>query len=159
MWSGWCGRFDKVTGIITVSQNLADCGVDITIDTASISTQNPKRDEDLRSPAYFEVSKYPTMTYQGRSIRHASGGKWVMDGSLTIHGVTKVVPLTFAFNGLFPDTKPGEPARASFRASAGVKRADFGIGARDNAEEIGSSQAPDVEIEIDVEADAKVAGK
>jgi polyisoprenoid-binding protein YceI len=148
------GRFDKVAGTITASQDLAACSVDITIDVSSISTQNSERDEDLRGPAYFDVSKFPTMTYQGRGIRRGSGSSWMMDGSLTIHGVTKVVPLTFTFNGAFPDTKPGKPARVAFHGTAGTKRADFGIGARDNLKELGASTAPDVEIEIDVEADA-----
>jgi polyisoprenoid-binding protein YceI len=147
------GRFDKVTGTITVSQDLAACGVDITIDTSSISTQNTERDEDLRGPAYFDVKNFPTMTYQGRGIRRVSGGSWMLDGSLTIHGVTKVVPLTFTFNGSFPNVRPGKPARVAFHGSAAAKRADFGIGARDNPKELGASPAPDVEIEIDVEAE------
>jgi polyisoprenoid-binding protein YceI len=149
------GRFDKVTGTITVSQDLAACSLDITIDTSSISTQNTERDEDLRSPAYFDVNKFPTMTYHGRGIRSVSGSLWTIDGSLTLHGATKVVPLTFAFNGSFPDVKPGKAARVAFHGSAGVKRAEFGMGARDNLKELGASSAPDVEIEIDVEADAK----
>ncbi len=151
------GRFDKVTGTFTVSRNVADCSVDITIETSSISTQNIERDEDLGSPFYFDVKKFPTMTYRGRGIRPVSADSWTMDGSLTIHGVTKVGPLTFAFNGPFPDIKPGKPVRVAFHGSAGTKRADFGLGARDNLKELGTSTAPDVQIEIDVEADAKPA--
>ncbi len=153
------GRFDKVNGTFTVAPNLADCSVDITIGTSSISTQNLERDDDLRSPFYFDVKKFPTMTYQGRGIRRLSAGSWTIEGSLTIRGVTKTVPLTFVFNGLFPNTKPGEPARAAFHGSAGAKRAEFGLGARDNLQELGSSSAPDVQIEIDVEADAKSASQ
>jgi len=147
------GRFDKIAGTITVSQDLAACGVDITINASSISTQNTERDEDLRSPFYFDVSKFPTMKYHGRGVRRVSGSSWTMDCALTLHGVTKVVPLKFAFNGWFPDIQPGKPARVAFHGSAATKRADFGIGARDNAAELGASPAPDVEIEIDVEAD------
>jgi len=150
------GRFDKVTGTITASKDPAACSVDIAIDPSSISTQNTERDEDLRSPTYFDVKKFPTMTYHGRGIRHVSGNSWAMDGSLTLHGVTKAVPLTFTFNGSFADVKPGKPARVAFHGSAATKRAEFDIGARDNLEELGASLAPDVAIEIDVEADAKV---
>lgn len=150
------GRFDKVTGTISVSQDLAACSVDVSIDPISISTQVGERDEDLRGPAYFDVKIFPAITYRGRGIRRASGNSWTMDGSLTIHGVTKVVPLTFTFNGSFADIKPGKPARVAFHGSAGTKRADFGMGARDKGE-VGGSGAPDVEIEIDVEADAKPA--
>jgi polyisoprenoid-binding protein YceI len=146
-----------LTGTITVAQDPAACSVDIKIDTASISTQNTERDEDLRSPAFFDVKKFPAMTYQGRGVRRASGNSWTMDGALTIRGVTKMVPLTFTFKGLFPDTPPGEPARAAFHASAATKRGDFGM-TRDNLMELGASPTgrPDVAIEIDVEADAKV---
>jgi polyisoprenoid-binding protein YceI len=152
------GRFDKVTGTITVSPDLAACSVDVTIDPASVSTQVRERDEDLRGPAYFEVKIFPTMTYHGRGIRRVSGTSWTMDGSLTIHGVTKVVPLTFTHNGSFSDVKPGKPARVAFHGSAGAKRADFGMGARDKGE-VAVSPAPDVEIEIDVEADAKAPAR
>jgi polyisoprenoid-binding protein YceI len=148
------GRFDKVTGTITVSQDLAACSVDVKIDPSSISTQVGERDEDLRGPAYFDVKIFPAMTYRGRGIRRVSGTSWTIDGSLTIHGVTKVVPLTFTFNGAFTDVKPGKPARVAFHGSAGTKRADFGMGARDKGE-VGPPPAPDVEIEIDVEADPK----
>jgi len=148
------GRFDKLAGAFTVSQDLAACSVDITIDTASVSTQVAERDEDLRSPAYFDVKKFPQMIYHGRGIRRVSGNSWMMDGSLTLHGVTKVVPLTFTFKGMFSSVPAGKPARAAFHGSAGAKRVDFDMGARDNPEELGASTAPDVDIQIDVEADA-----
>jgi polyisoprenoid-binding protein YceI len=147
------GRFDKVAGTITVSPDLAACSVDVTIDVSSISTQNAERDEDLRGPAYFDAKKFPAMTYHGRGIRSVSADSWTMDGSLTMHGVTKVAPLTFTFNGSFSDVKPGKPARVAFHGSAAVKRADFGMGARDNLGELGILTTPDVGIEIDVEAD------
>jgi polyisoprenoid-binding protein YceI len=150
------GRFDKTTGTITVATQLADCAVDITIDTATVSTQNSQRDQDLRSPDFFDVQKYATMTYQGRGIRRISENSWALDGSLTIRGVAKVVPLTFTFKGLFPDTPKGDPARAAFHATAAAKRGDFGM-TRDNLMELGPSpNGPDVDIQIDVEADAQL---
>ena len=70
-----------------------------------------------------------------------------------------MVPLTFRFKGLFPDTPPGKPARTSFHATAAVKRGDFGI-KRDNLMELGPDpKGPDVEIQIDVEADAASTGQ
>jgi len=153
------GRFDKVTGNITVSPDPAACSVDIVIDVSSISTQNKERDQDILSSAYFDVNKFPTMTYQGRGIRRVSANSWIMDGSLTLHGVTKIVPLTFTFNGVFPAMPKDEPVRVVFHAMAGVKRAEFGMGARDNLEELGMLATPDVEIQIDVEADAHPAAQ
>ncbi len=133
--------------------------MDISIDTASIDTQVAKRDEDLRGPDFFDVKNFPAMTYRGRGIRQTADGAWVMDGSLTIRGVTKEVPLTFRFKGMFPDMPAGQPARASFHATAAVKRGDFGM-TRDNLMELGPNpKGPDVEIEIAVEANASTPAK
>ena len=148
------GRFDQVSGTITVSPDPAACSVDVSIDVATISTQVSQRDDDLRSEAYFDVKKFLTMTYQGRGIHRVSADLWRMDGSLTMHGVTKVVPLTFKYNGVFADAKPNQPVRVAFHGTAATKRAEFGMGARDNLAEVGDLTAPDVDIEIDVEADA-----
>jgi polyisoprenoid-binding protein YceI len=153
------GRFDKVTGTISAAKEPADCAVDISIDTASIDTQVSKRDEDLRGPDFFDVKNFPMMTYRGRGIRRTTDGAWLMDGSLTIRGVSKEVPLTFRFKGMFPDMPAGQPARASFHAATAVKRGDFGM-TRDNLMELGPNpNGPDVEIEIDVEADASTPAK
>jgi polyisoprenoid-binding protein YceI len=153
------GRFNKVTGTISAAKEPADCAVDISIDTASIDTQVAQRDEDLRGPDFFDVKNFPAMTYRGRGIRRSADGAWVMDGSLTIRSVTKEVPLTFRFKGMFPDMPAGQPARASFHATAEVKRGDFGM-TRDNLMELGPNpKGPDVEIEIDVEANASTPAK
>ncbi len=154
------GRFNKVTGTITAAKDPADCAVDISIDTATIDTQFARRDEDLRGPDFFDVKNFPAMTYHGRGIRRsADDGAWVMDGSLTIRSVTKEVPLTFRFKGMFPDMPAGQPPRASFHATTAVKRGDFGM-TRDNLMELGPNPTgPDVEIQIDVEANATTPAK
>jgi polyisoprenoid-binding protein YceI len=153
------GRFDKVTGTVTSAKDPAACALDVTIDVASISTQNKERDQDLQGTAYFDVKSFPTMTYKGKGLHHASGNQWIMDGTLTMHGVSKTVPLTFTFNGAFADTPPNEPMRVAFHGTAAVKRADFNMGSRDNLSELGILTSPDVAIEIDVEADAATPAK
>jgi len=153
------GRFDKVTGTITSAKNPSDCALDVSIDTSSINTQVVRRDDDLRGPEFFDVKNFPAMTYRGHGIRKAQNSTWIMDGELTIRGVTKQVPLTFRFNGLFPDMPQGRPPRASFHATAAVKRGEFGM-TRDNLMELGPNpQSPDVDIEIDVEANASIPTK
>lgn len=146
------GRFEKVTGTITAAAKPEDCAVEITIDTSTLSTQFSKRDDDLRGPDFFNVKEYPIATYSGHGIRR-DGKDWVMDGTLTIRGVSKVVPMTFVFKGLFPDMPPGAPPRAAFHGMAETRRGDFGM-TRDNAMELGVPPAPraDVQLEIDVEA-------
>jgi polyisoprenoid-binding protein YceI len=150
------GRFDKTAGTITVARDPAACSLDVTIDATSISTQNSVRDEDLSGPAFFDVKNFPTMTYVGHGCRHSSGNSWTVDGSLTIRGITKVVPLRFTFNGTAPH-EAGKPARVAFHGTAGTKRADFGM-TRDNLAELGAVPAPgpDVQIEIDAEALSKL---
>jgi len=147
------GRFDHTTGSITAAQDPALCALDVTIDTFSVSTQFTERDDDLRGPDFFDVRKFPTMKYQGHGIRQTSGGQWSMNGTLTIRGISKVVPIIFTFKGLFPDAPANEPPRASFHAIAATKRGDFGM-IRDNKTELGVPPGPgnDVDIEIDVEA-------
>ncbi len=153
------GRFDKVTGMVSSAKDPAACAIDVSIDVASINTQIKQRDEDLLGPDYFDVRKFPTMTYKGQGLRRISGNAWAMDGNLIMHGVTRPVPLTFTYNGAFADTPPNEPMRVAFHATAAVKRADFGMGARDNLSELGLLTSPDVAIEIDVEADAATPAK
>jgi len=102
------GRFDKVTGTITGAKNLADCALNVSIDTASINTQITKRDDDLRGPDFFDVKNFPVMTYRGQGIRKTANSEWVMDGALTIRGVTKEVPLTFRFMDCFRTCRRGD---------------------------------------------------
>jgi polyisoprenoid-binding protein YceI len=153
------GRFEKVTGTITAVPNPESCAVDITIDSTSISTQNTRRDDDLRGPDFFDVKQYPTATYHGVGIRRV-GDIWVMDGILTIRGVSKTVPLKFTFKGLFANMPQGQPPRASFHGTAETRRGDFGM-TRDNAMELGVPPAPgaDVQLEIDVEANQSQPAK
>lgn len=144
------GRFDRVGGTLVVAKNPADCSLDVTIDAASLSTQNTTRDADLRGSDFFDAAKFPTATYRGHGIRR-SGDTWVINGVLTIRGVSKVVPLSFKFNGTAP-TVARQPSRIAFQGTAAVKRADFNM-TRDLLSEIGTqSAAPDVWLEINAEA-------
>jgi len=72
------GRFDKVAGTIIVAKDPAACNLDVTIDVASISTQNSARDEDLRGPDYFDAKTFATMTYRGHGLRRGPGDVWTM---------------------------------------------------------------------------------
>jgi polyisoprenoid-binding protein YceI len=65
------GRFDKARGTVVVSSDLSKCGVDVTIDAESLSTQNSIRDEDMRGPDFFAATKYPTVEYHGRGVRQS----------------------------------------------------------------------------------------
>jgi polyisoprenoid-binding protein YceI len=144
------GRFDKASGTVVVTKDPAECSVEVSIDSSSLSTQNPIRDADLKGPDFFDAAKFPAITYKGRGI-HRQGSEWVLDGALTIRGVTRTVPLHFRFNGIAPG-QPGKPQRLGFHAKAETQRAQFDM-TRELLDEIGKvSKAPDVWIEIDTEA-------
>ena len=144
------GRFEKTTGTVIVAKDPAECSLEVSIDAASLSTQNAKRDADVKGPDFFDAAKFPAITYKGKGIRR-SGAAWIMDGTLTIRDTSKAVPLEFRFNGLAP-AQPGKPERVGFHATTAVQRAQFGM-TRDLLSDIGKeSKAPDVWIEIDAEA-------
>lgn len=118
------GRFDEVKGEIVTAENPLESSVDITIDLSSISTNNKQRDDHVRSADFFEVEKHPEMTYQASGARR-DGDNFVLDGELTLKGVTRTVPLTFEFNGVGPDPFGG--TRAGFSATARINRKDFDV--------------------------------
>ena len=95
-----------------------------TIELASIDTNNPQRDDDLRSANFFETDTYPTMTFRSTSICHGEDG-FDVDGELTLHGVTRPVTLALDVNGFTRDPYGG--TRAGFSATTELNRGDFGI--------------------------------
>jgi polyisoprenoid-binding protein YceI len=118
------GRFTSYDVTIITSEDPLGSSVAATIDLASIDTGNEPRDNHLRSADYLEVEKYPTMSYRSTGIRRTDDG-WIIDGELTLHGVTRQVPLAVEVNGFSPDPFGGQ--RAGFSATAQINRRDFGI--------------------------------
>jgi polyisoprenoid-binding protein YceI len=118
------GRFTGYDVTIVTSDDPLGSSVAATIDLASIDTGNKRRDNHLRSADYFEVEKYPTMSYRSTGIRRTGGG-WGIDGELTLHGVIRPVPLAVEVNGFGPDPFGGQ--RAGFSVTAQINRRDFGI--------------------------------
>jgi polyisoprenoid-binding protein YceI len=118
------GHFTRLEGrIVTGSDPLAST-VSATIDLDSIDTNNAQRDDDLRSSNFFGVDEHPTMTYRSTGIRHNEDG-FDLDGELTLHGVTRQVPLTLDVNGFARDPFGG--TRAGFSATTEIDRQDFGV--------------------------------
>jgi polyisoprenoid-binding protein YceI len=142
------GRFDKVQGEIVTGENPLDSSVDITIDLRSVSTNNNQRDDHLRSPDFFEVDTHPEMTYRASGARQ-DGDKFVLDGELTLKGVTRVVPLTFELNGFGAD--PWGGTRAGFSATAEINRKDFNVNF-DGVNNGIAVVADKIDIHIEVEA-------
>jgi polyisoprenoid-binding protein YceI len=118
------GRFATFSGAIVTGEAVTDSSVTASIDAASVDTGNRQRDADLRSPRFFNVDKNPNWTFRSTGVR-IGGGDFVVDGELTINGVTRAVPLAVTVNGIGPDTDGG--TRAGFSASTTINRNDFGI--------------------------------
>jgi polyisoprenoid-binding protein YceI len=139
------GTFTKVNGTVKYDpSDTTKSSVDVTIDANSVDTRVEMRDKDLRSPNFFDVEKYPTLTFKSKRIEAAGQGKLKVDGDLTIHGVTKDVVLDV--DGPTPSFKdPRGTFHMGISATTTIHRKDFGITA--DAGMVGD----DVSITIDAE--------
>lgn len=143
------GKFATFSGEIVTGQDPLGSSVTATIDLASISTGNDQRDAHIRSADFFEVETYPTMTYRSTGVR-VDGDAYVLDGQLTLKGVTKDVPLRLELNGFGPDAYGG--TRAGFSATAEINRRDFGVDFNAAMETGGVVVSDKVTIELEIEA-------
>ncbi len=115
---------------------------DVTIETTSVESNCEPRDNHLRTPDYFEVETYPTITFKSKRVERANGG-FRMIGDMTMHGVTREVTLEGNVSEPISDNQ-GNPRRG-LMASGTVKRAEFNLGPAVGA------VAPDIKINIDAE--------
>ena len=143
------GRFTSYDVTLVTGEDPLASSVSATIDLGSIDSGNQPRDEHLRSADYFEVEKYPTMSYRSTGIRQ-TGEAWIIDGDLTLHGVTRQVPLVVEVNGFGPDPFGGQ--RAGFSATAQISRRDFGIDLMIPLDGGGVAVGDKVTISLEIEA-------
>ena len=146
------GDFRKVSGKVNLDdQDVTQSTVDATIDVASIDTGIAKRDDHLRSPDFFDVAKYPTMTFKSKKIQKGSGdGNYKITGDLTLRGVTKEVVLDFEGN-LKPVKSPQGKTLIGGMATTKINRKDFGLTWNAALETGGVAVGEDVTITIDIE--------
>ncbi|HEY3381734.1 MAG TPA: YceI family protein [Vicinamibacterales bacterium] len=151
------GEFTKTTGTVQWDgKDFSTAVVDVTIDAASISTREPRRDAHLKSADFFDVEKYPTLTFKSTKIEPAGPGKLRMAGNLTIRGVTK--PVVFAVEGPTPPVKdPMGVQRVGASASTTINRKDFGVSFNAALETGGVVVGDEVAITVDIELVAKPA--
>jgi polyisoprenoid-binding protein YceI len=142
------GALSGIKGTVTLDENnMANSNVQATIDTTTLSTGVEARDKHLKSPDFFDVAQFPTITFKNAMVMKM-GGKLQLMGDLTLHGVTKNV--TFDLDGpATPQKGPGGKTISGFSASGTLKRSDFGIGAKFPSGVVGD----DVKFTIDVEVD------
>lgn len=142
------GRFTGVTGIVEIAEDLRDSRVEVTIDMASVESGNETRDEHMRSAELFEVATYPTATFRSVEVEW-KGNRGTVHGDLTIHGITKRVPLDVEFEGYVRDPWGGD--RAIFSARTRVNREDFGVTWNVALEAGGVLVSKEIQIEINLE--------
>jgi polyisoprenoid-binding protein YceI len=144
------GVFQKTTGtVIYVLADPSKTRIDATIDAASVDTRVEKRDNDLRSPNFLDVAKYPTITFKSTHVEPAGAGKMKVTGDLTIHGVTKQVVLDVDGPSAPVDAMGGQ--RMGAEATTTINRKDFGVNGAP------SMVGDQIQIVLDVEMTA--AGK
>jgi polyisoprenoid-binding protein YceI len=143
------GRFTTFSGQIVTAEDPTKSSVTAEIDLGSINTGQDQRDDHIRSADFFEVEKYPTMTYQSTGVR-VEDGEYVLDGDLTLKGVTKSVPLKLELNGFGPDAYGG--TRAGFTATGEINRRDFNVNFSAPMQNGGVVVADKIQLHLEIEA-------
>jgi polyisoprenoid-binding protein YceI len=143
------GKFTNFSGQIVTAEDPFKSSATAEIDLTSISTGNDQRDEHIRSADFFEVETYPTMTYRSTGAKF-DDGNYILDGELTLKGVTRSVPLVLELNGFGPDPYGG--TRAGFTATGELNRRDFNVNFSAPMQNGGVVVADKITLHLEIEA-------
>jgi polyisoprenoid-binding protein YceI len=144
------GRFGDFDATVTIAEDPLDSSVEVEIRVASVDTREDGRDAHLRSPDFFDAEAYPVITYRSTKVTPDRKGQWIVDGDLTVRGVTVPVPLTVTFEGGTVD--PWGNARIGFEAHTELDREAFGLSWNQALETGGVLVGKTVKIDIEAEA-------
>ena len=145
------GHFSDITGEIVFNQtDWSASSVTISIPVATISTSDAKRDGHLKSPEFFDVERYPTISFKSTSIQKKGDDTLNVAGDLTIHGVTQPVSLDATFNG--QGQTPFGTTIISFSANTKISRKEFGMEFNVPLDGGGVLVGDDIKISIELEA-------
>lgn len=146
------GEFGAMAGTIEYDgKDVASIKVDATIDATTITTRNDYRDKDLKSDKFFDVAKYPTITFKSKKVVAGKDGAFKLVGDLTMHGVTKEVTLDVTAPSPVVKGMRGE-SRVAASATAKINRQDFGVKWNATVDGGGVVVSDMVSITIDIEA-------
>lgn len=152
------GAFQRFEGRVELDEkNIESSKVSVRIDATSIDTREEKRDAHLRSADFFDVAKYPELTFESTKIEKAGDDRYRVTGALTIHGITKEVVLDAESLGFGKD--PWGNERAAFQAQVSINRKDFGLTWNQALEAGGVLVGDKVDINLDVQAVKAAATK
>jgi polyisoprenoid-binding protein YceI len=150
------GRFDKFEGTITTAPDPLASSVTASVDLGSVNTGNETRDNHIRSEDFFHVEKHPAMTFRSTGIR-PDGDDYLLDGDLTLRGVTRPVTFRLEVNGFGPDAYGG--TRVGFSATTEINRNDWNVSyngkipGSDNAVVLSDKVTINLEIEAVLDKD------
>jgi polyisoprenoid-binding protein YceI len=143
------GRFTNFSGQLVTGADPLQSSVTAEIDLTSINTGQEQRDQHIQSADFFEVETYPTMTYKSTGIR-VEDGEYILDGDLTLKGVTKNVPLRLELQGFGEDAYGGY--RAGFTATGELNRRDFNVNFSAPMQNGGVVVADKIQLHLEIEA-------
>jgi len=150
------GRFADFEGTIQIDPSKPEASsVAFTIRTASIDTNQPKRDDDLRSENFFDAAKYPEITFQSTKIETAGKDRYAVTGKLAMHGVSREITLPVTFLGFMRDPRGNE--RAGFELATTLNRLDYDIRWNRALEGGGALLGDDVDVTVNLETVKKAA--
>ena len=144
------GQFADFDAEIVTAPDPLDSTVSATVDLSSIDTGNADRDAHIRSVDFFDVDTHPTLTFRSTGVRR-DGDDFVVEGDLTLHGITRPVSLALEVNG-FQHASPFGDVRAGFSATAEFSRKDYGIEFNMPLEGGGVVVGDKVQIALEIEA-------
>ena len=142
------GRFAEVDATLTIADEPLASSVEVSVPLASVDTRDAGRDEHLRSEDFFDVANHPVMTFRSTGVR-PDGDDYLVDGELTVRGVTKPLTLEASFDGSARDPWGGE--RIAFSAKGSVDREAFGLTWNQALETGGVLVGKKVDLEIEAE--------
>jgi polyisoprenoid-binding protein YceI len=145
------GRFNEFDGKVVIGHGPEDSSVEVEIDVASIETKTDMRDNHLRSGDFFDVERFPKITFRSRAVRPTGGNTFQLVGDLTIKHITREVALDAEFLGWGPGIQPEYPPLATFSASTEVDRGDWDLTWNMAVETGGMLVGKKVKLEIDTE--------
>ena len=120
---------DFDASIVAAKPDFSDAKYTFTANTASVNTENDNRDGHLKSADFFDVAKFPTLSFVSTSVAAAGTNKYKVTGNLTLHGVTKAVTLDVVYRGTITNPMSKGPD-AGFKITGTIKRSDFGFGSK-----------------------------
>lgn len=144
------GTFSDFSGTMEAEkEDFSDARIAFSAQTASLSTHNAQRDEHLRSEEFFDTASFPELTFESTALRPGGGDAFVLEGNLTLRGVTKPVQLQATYNGTMTD--PYGQTKHGFEVSGKINRKDYGLNWSAVTEAGGVVVSDEVRLDINVQ--------